>query len=378
MNNPFQDRTPNVVGNEKLRFPQRETFSKLAEFAESTTNDEREAGIVLPVGCGKSGCITLTPFAFSSQRTLVVAPGLKIAKQLYDDFDPTNPDMFYQKCSIVEGGPYPELVDIKGKSTNKGDLDEAHVVVTNIQQLQGEANRWLEKLSPDYFDLIVFDEGHHSVADSYENLKTKFPNAKIVNFSATPLRADGQNMAGQVIYSYPIFQAVQEGYVKKLKALVLNPKTLKYVRVEDGEEIEVSLDEVRRLGEEDSQFRRSIVTSEETLTTIVDASIRELDRIRSETGDKRHKIIAAALNFDHCHQIVEAYRARGRTADFVHSSLDQKNGKANEQVMTRLEAHELDVIVQVRKLGEGFDHPYLSVAAVFSVFSNLSAYSGGN
>ena len=71
---------------------------------------------------------------------------------------------------------------------------------------------------------------------------------------------------------------------------------------------------------------------------------------------------------------MEAYRARGRTADFVHSSLDQKNGKANEQVMTRLEAHELDVIVQVRKLGEGFDHPYLSVAAVFSVFSNLSPF----
>ena len=42
--------------------------------------------------------------------------------------------------------------------------------------------------------------------------------------------------------------------------------------------------------------------------------------------------------------------------------------------MERLENHELDVIVQVRKLGEGFDHRYLAVAAVFSIFSNLSPF----
>jgi hypothetical protein len=32
------------------------------------------------------------------------------------------------------------------------------------------------------------------------------------------------------------------------------------------------------------------------------------------------------------------------------------------------------VIVQVRKLGEGFDHPFLAVAAVFSIFRNLSPF----
>jgi superfamily II DNA or RNA helicase len=42
--------------------------------------------------------------------------------------------------------------------------------------------------------------------------------------------------------------------------------------------------------------------------------------------------------------------------------------------MKKLEAHDLDVIVQVRKLGEGFDHPFLSVAAVFSIFASLSPF----
>lgn len=368
--NVYQHREPHVTGNTRLRTPQRETFSALEVFA-SGPPQEREAGVVLPVGCGKSGCIALAPFAFRAARTLVVAPGLRIADQLYADFDPTQPDMFLLARGVLSGPPFPEPVEIRGTTTNRGDLEEAEVVVTNIQQLQGDENRWLAALPSDFFDLILFDEGHHNVAATWQALRAKFPSARIVNFSATPLRADGQRMAGRIIYSYPVFRAIQEGYVKRLKALVLNPRTLKYVRREGGDEIEVPLDEVRRLGEDDADFRRSIVTSAETLNTIVDASIRELDRIRTETGDQRHKIIASALNFEHCRQIVEAYRSRGRRADYVHS---REDGAANDRVFSRLENHELDVVVQVRKLGEGFDHPYLSVAAVFSIFSNLSPF----
>ncbi len=370
-NNPFQTRQPSINGNPRIRNPQRETYAKLVEFAGSA-GDEREVGVVLPVGCGKSGCITLASFAFRSMRTLVVAPGVKIAEQLYKDFHPADPEKhFYTKCAVLNGKPFPEPVEIRGTNTNRGDLDEADVVITNIQQLQGDDNRWLADLPADYFDLIMFDEGHHSVAATWETLKARFPAARIINFSATPLRADGQRMAGRILYSYPVFRAIQEGYVKQLKAVVLNPQTLKYVRRQNGQEIEVSLDEVRRLGEEDAEFRRSIVTSEETLTTIVDASIRELQRIRTETGDPRHKIIASALNFDHCRQIVEAYKARNLRVDYVHS---REDSAANDRVMNKLEAHELDAIVQVRKLGEGFDHRFLSVAAVFSIFANLSPF----
>ena len=370
-NNPFQQRIPLITGNDRIRSPQQEAYAALAAFAQTNKPREREVGIVLPVGCGKSGCITITPFAFRATRTLVVAPGLPIAEQLHNDFDPSRPEMFYVKCRVLEGGPFPEPVEIRGTSTNVSDLEEADIVITNIHQLQGASNRWLQSLPADFFDLILFDEGHHNVADSWQGLRAKFPEARIVNFSATPTRADGQLMSGRILYSYPVARAIQEGYVKHLKAVVLNPRTLRYVRREDGQEIEVSLDEVRRLGEDDADFRRSIVTSTETLNTIVNASIRELDKLRSATGDNRLKIIASALNFEHCRQIVEAYRARGRRADYVHS---REDSAANARVMQKLNNHDLDVIVQVRKLGEGFDHRFLSVAAVFSVFRNLSPF----
>lgn len=67
------------------------------------------------------------------------------------------------------------------------------------------------------------------------------------------------------------------------------------MRRADAQEIEVSLDEVRQLGEQDADFRRSIVTSSETLNTIVDASIRELDKLREGTGEKRLKLLLLLL-----------------------------------------------------------------------------------
>ncbi len=366
----FQTLSPNISDNGLLREPQREGYAEIINHF-GQADSEREVGVVLPVGCGKSGLIAITPFAVHAERVLVISPGLRIADQLFKDFDPTSGRLFYQKCRILSGPSYPEPAEIRGGTTNKTDLDEADVVITNIQQLQGASNKWLAQLPHDYFDLILVDEGHHNVADSWEILRQKFPAARIVNFSATPTRADGQLMAGKIIYSYPIFKAIAAGFVKRLKALVLNPTTLKYVRREDDREVEVSLEEVKRLGEEDADFRRSIVSSKETLATIVDCSIRELETLRATTGDRRHKIIASALNYQHCIQIVEAYRARGLRADYIHS---REDSATNDKILTKLENHDLDVIVQVRKLGEGFDHPYLSVAAVCSIFRNLSPF----
>ena len=369
---PFQYLTPHVADNNALREPQREAYAAISKHF-TDPDKHREAGVVLPVGCGKSGLITLAPFTLKAQKVLVIAPGLRIASQLLRDFNPTEPGMFYRKCAVLPGPEYPEPAEIRGAKTNRSDLDAADVVITNIQQLQrgGAENKWLADLPKDYFDLIIFDEGHHNVAESWEVLRQKFPAARIISVSATPTRSDGRLMSGEIVYTYPIYRAVQRGFVKHIKGLVLNPSSLRYVRREDGQEVEVGLDEVRRLGEEDADFRRSIVSSKETLDTIVDASITELRRLRAITGEPRLKIISSALNMEHCKQIVKAYQERGLKTDYIHS---REDSKANDNVLAKLDRHELDVIVQVRMLGEGFDHPYLSVAAVFSIFASLSPF----
>lgn len=362
---------PSIENNTSLRIPQREGWASLRAHFERP-GAAREVGIVLPVGCGKSGLIAITPFAMRAQRVLVIAPGLRIRKQLGDDLKASSSTNFFERCAVLATDQeFPEAAVIESGRTNLDDLRNSDFAVANIHQVAGEDNRWLSQVDADFFDLILVDEAHHNPAASWQQVKERFPRARIVNYSATPTRADGRVMDGEIIYSFPVVRAIQAGYVKRLRAKMLRPTSLRYVDPSDGQQRTIGPDEVRALGETDAAFRRGIVMADETLGSIVDCAIGELRRLRGETGEPRLKIIASALNQAHCIQITEAFRARSLRADYVHS---QEGGAANDAVFARLERHELDVIVQARMLGEGFDHRYLAVALVGSIFANLGPF----
>ena len=362
----------NIQDNENLRIPQREGWVCISNHYNANPT-VRFAGIVLPVGCGKSGLIAITPYALDAQRVLVITPGTRIRDQLGNDMKSSSADNFYQKCAILDRNTdFPEAVVVASGTVNHDDFENADIVISNIHQIAGEENRWLDDFGADFFDLILVDEGHHNTAISWQQVFERFPNARVINFSATPARADGQLMEGEVIYSFPVVRAIQAGYVKSLTAKMLRPSELTYVDSNSGDERTIGLEEVIELGQESAEFRRGIVMSEESLSSIVDCTIGELRRLREETGEQRLKIIASALNMDHCIQIVEAFSARGLRADYVHSRREGQN--ANQRVFQQLENHEIDVIVQARMLGEGFDHKYLAVAMVGGIFANLSPF----
>ena len=360
-----------IEDNRGLRIPQREGWVHTRNhFAQ--TNPAREVGIVLPVGCGKSGLICIIPFAVQARRVLVIAPGIRIRGQLGDDLRANSPTNFYERFGILpQDALFPEVTIIETGRVNLDDIRHSNVVVANIHQIAGDDNRWLDAVDEDFFDLVVVDEAHHNPAESWQQVKRRFPNSRIVNLSATPTRADGRLMEGQIIYSFPVLSAIEAGYVKRLRAKMLRPTELRYADREGGQERIIGPDEVQELGETDAEFRRGIVMSDRTLASIVDHTITELRQLREQTGEQRLKIIASALNRDHCIQITEAFRARGLRAAYVHS---REIGVANQRVFEQLERHELDVIVQARMLGEGFNHEYLAVAMVGSIFANLSPF----
>ena len=64
------------------------------------------------------------------------------------------------------------------------------------------ADRWLPQFPPDFFDLILVDEGHHAAAESWQKVFRRFPDAKVVSLTATPFRADEQQLHGEVLYRF--------------------------------------------------------------------------------------------------------------------------------------------------------------------------------
>ena len=93
----------------------------------------------------------------------------------------------------------PPCSGTRSEDVNRHDTDEAHIVVTNIQQLQNRTG-WLEQFPFGYFDLIMVDEAHHNVASSWQEVFRRFYNAKIISLTGTPFRSDDMPVEGEEIY----------------------------------------------------------------------------------------------------------------------------------------------------------------------------------
>ncbi|WP_459954570.1 DEAD/DEAH box helicase, partial [Mycobacterium avium] len=195
----------------------------------------------------------------------------------------------------------------------------------------------------------------------------RFPNAKIVSLTATPFRSDQQQLHGEVVYRYPFTRAMINGYIKQIHSRNVAPSEIYFTYRDDTRRH--TLEEVLQLREE-AWFRRGVALSPECNRHIVEASIQQCERMRAQTGIP-HQVIAAACSVDHARQIASIYRECGYRAAEIHSDMDPDDQDA---VIERLRQGQLDCIVQVQMLGEGFDHPRLSVAAIFRPFRSLAPY----
>jgi DNA repair protein RadD len=361
----FTTTTFDIDANLRLRDPQREAHKKIRDhFAESTEH----AILQIPVGCGKTGIIATLPFGISHGRVLVIAPNLTIRKGITEALDLTSMKCFWNIARVlpdVSNGPYLAVLD--GPNANLHDCSESHFVVTNIQQLASSADRWLPQFPPEFFDMILVDEGHHNVADSWMRVFDRFPNAKVVSLTATPFRGDGQPLKGKIVYRYSYAKAMMNGYIKQIHSVNVAPSEMYFTYQSDTRRH--TLDEVMELREE-AWFRKGVALAPECNRHIAEASILRCMSLRKQTG-MRHQIIAAACSVDHARQIRSIYEQLGMTAREIYSEMDSDK---QETIIQQLKDGKLDCIVQVQMLGEGFDHPPLSIAAVFRPYRSLSPY----
>jgi len=363
--NFFQTTPFNIESNVLLRDPQKEAHRYVREHF-ARCNDP--AIVQIPVGCGKTGVIATVPFGIATGRVLVILPNLTILKGVSAALDITDPKCFWRTTKVLKSfsnGPYRAV--LSGRNANIHDCIRSHFVVTNIQQLASSADRWLPQFPEGFFDMILVDEGHHNVADSWRKVFARFPDAKVLSLTATPFRGDGEALVGTPIYRYTYAAAMVNGYIKRLHAINVAPQEIQFTYRNDQRRH--TLQEVLTLREE-AWFRRGVALAPECNRHIVEASIRRCLMMREATRFP-HQVIAAACSIDHARQIRTIYEQLGFKAAELYSEMPDEE---QDVILKALRDHRIDCIVQVAMLGEGFDHPPLSVAAIFRPFRSLSAY----
>jgi hypothetical protein len=236
-------------------------------------------------------------------------------------------------------------------------------VVANVQQMRA----WLPLFPSSFFDMVLVDEGHHVPAESWQRINETFRSAKRVYITATPYRADGKELYGELVYSYSLAEAMSHGYVKSVIKVDAVPSRLTFHV--DGGSREFTTAEIAAMREE-TWFSRGVALSEACNRSIVDKSIQMLAQKRR--SGQPHQIIAAACSIPHAMRVAALYRGRGLRAAMVHSkmTLEERSDR-----LTAFENGAFDAIIHVGILGEGYDHPPLSVAAIFRPFRSLGPYA---
>ena len=144
---------------------------------ESFAEGHRKVLMVMATGGGKT--ITFAHMAkLIGGRTLILAHRDELIQQAVDKL--------YRACGIVG------RIE---KAQHKAPLGST-CVVSSIQTM----SRRLKKWPPNYFDFIVIDEAHRSLAKSYLKIIDHFEKAKLLGVTATPDRNDRRSLSHTVAF----------------------------------------------------------------------------------------------------------------------------------------------------------------------------------
>lgn len=160
--------------------------------------------LVLPTGTGKTVVFSkvVEKEVSKGEKALILAHRGELLDQASDKL--------YQTTGLTTSLE-------KAESTSIGSRER--VTVASVQTLSQEAR--LKKFKKDDFGVIVVDEAHHAMSETYQRVLKYFDSAKVLGVTATPDRADQKNL-GQFFdskaYEYTLHQAVKEGYLCPVKA----------------------------------------------------------------------------------------------------------------------------------------------------------------
>ena len=241
----FMTADPHIYENSKLREPQITGYAKVYDHF-IVKNKKTHAIIVLPTGVGKTGLMGLLPYHISKGKVLIITPQVTIRDTVVDSLNPDNPESFWLKRNIFSKiSELPVLVEYDS-SVKKEILDAANIVVLNIHKLQARFHSSpLNFLPEDYFDMIIIDEAHHSTANTWVETTEHFEKAKVVKLTGTPIRTDGVNLVGELVYKYKLSQAMSNGYVKSLRNFEYIPEKL-YLTIENDESVKYTVDQLMK------------------------------------------------------------------------------------------------------------------------------------
>jgi len=296
-----------------------------------TLQQNQAAITVMPTGAGKTAVLMLTPFLLSKNKVLVVTPSVMVRGQIAEDFQTLS--TLCKANVFKESMAKPTVYEMLNKYKDEmiPELEKADVIVATPQcALSLSESIW----AVDNISLVEIDEAHHTPAKTWQQILINLSMATHALFTATPFRLDRKEIVGEIIYNYPLSLAYADGIFGEIK----------YVPIQSdcGENKDILIAK----------------KAEEVLLSDREAGLEHFLMVR--TDSKKN-----AESLERLYQENTELKLRR-----IDSSM---NNSVVKGAIKELCSGNLDGIICVDMLGEGFDFPNLKIAAVHVPHKSLAS-----
>ncbi|MFZ3482219.1 DEAD/DEAH box helicase [Sphingomonas sp. 3-13AW] len=202
---------------------------------------------------------------------------------------------------------------------------------------QSVSKPWRLKQMP-FFTHLVVDEAHHAASPTYraiiERAREINPDVRILFYTATPNRSDGQTLA------FAAGIAFQITYSELIDLGILVP--VRTFTIDTG--FKADLENIPLVGAEYDMT---------SLGKLLDKQVHH-DAVIDHWVEKRcnnRQTVAFCPTIPHAEALAQAFRDRGYVAECVHSKKEEEN----ERILGEYAAGRIQVVINVMMLAEGWD-----------------------
>lgn len=302
--------------------------------------------VVSPTGSGKTVMFADVVKRCLPKRAMVVAHREELIWQARDKIERYTG----QPCEI-------EMAELTA-STNL--FSRAPVTVATVQtlnSLMGDRKR-MSKFAPSDFGVLVVDEGHHAVADSYRNVIGYFTQNKdlrVLGVTATPDRADEEAL-GQVFqrvsYDYEILDAIHDGWLVPVEQQMVAITGLDFSHIHTT------------AGDLNGAELAQVMEAEKNLHGVASASLQIVDQRRAIVFTASVAQAEALCNIFNRHRPGMAAWVCGFTKK-----------EQRRDMLSQFAAGKIQVVVNCGVLTEGFDDAGVEVIVMARPTKSRCLYS---
>ncbi|MES2838853.1 MAG: DEAD/DEAH box helicase family protein [Pseudomonadota bacterium] len=292
------------------------------------------ATIVMPTGTGKTETMLAVLTSTQCKRVLVVVPTDALRSQLAGKFETLGLLKVPGNAVLAESALRPVVGTLTSKPKIIEEVDGLFAgcnVIVTTSHLVGACDLAIQQRMAELCTHLFIDEAHHSEADTWRAFRERFSGRRVLQFTATPFREDGQAVDGKLVYVYPLRKAQLEGYFRPIRF-----RAVREFNATNGDH------------------------------KIAMAALDELDV--DTTG--KHIVMARVADTHRADAILALYQSFARyEVVAIHSGM---SGSDQQAAKRKLFDGSARVVVCVDMLGEGFDLPELKIAAFHDIRKSLA------